>query len=408
MKFINMGEIFAWDRMLNVPCERAPLLEKELDTSLLEPYDLLFARQSLVLSGAGKCSIFLGDNEKVSFESHLIRVRLNQKLALPEFYYYLFMSPLGRGIIYSITEQGAGAAGIRGSDLSELSVPCPSIPEQKNIANLLSSVDDKIALNRQQNATLEAMAQALFRSWFVDFDPVLDKALAAGHPIPPPLQAKAQRRLELGDRRKPLPAKVAALFPDRFVYHEEVGWVPEGWAVLALEKVAKVKYGKDHKKLDDGDIPVFGSGGIMRYANQALYTKESILIPRKGSLNNIFYIDEAFWSVDTMFYTEISADFSAKYLFQVLKRYDFVAMNVGSAVPSMTTKVLNSLQVLNPGKQLLLCFDHQAQGFQYKTELNKTEVDGLINLRDTLLPKLISGELRVEPGGNGSFLRVNG
>ena len=89
-KFINMGEIFAYDRMLNIPCDRAPLTDKEEENSLVEAGDLLFARQSLVLAGAGKCSIFLGDDESVAYESHLIRVRLDKSKIDPEFIYYFF------------------------------------------------------------------------------------------------------------------------------------------------------------------------------------------------------------------------------------------------------------------------------------------------------------------------------
>lgn len=81
--------------------------------------------------------------------------------------------------------------------------------------------------------------------------------------------------------------------------------MPEGWKVGKLSDLITVKYGKDHKKLDDGKYPVYGSGGIMRYVDNFLYDKESVLIPRKGTLNNVFYINEPFWSVDTMFYTEM-------------------------------------------------------------------------------------------------------
>lgn len=126
-KFINMGEIFAFDRMLNIPCDRVPLSEKEKKTSLLKSGDLLFARQSLVLSGAGKCSIFLGDVEPVAFESHLIRIRLNNEKAISEYLFYYFNSPQGRANIWTIVEQGAGQAGIRGSDLGLLNIPVPSI-----------------------------------------------------------------------------------------------------------------------------------------------------------------------------------------------------------------------------------------------------------------------------------------
>ena len=105
--------------------------------------------------------------------------------------------------------------------------------EQKAIAHILGTLDDKIELNRQMNATLEAMAQALFKSWFVDFDPVIDNALAAGNSIPEPLQAKAEVRAALGDQRKPLPEAIQKQFPSRFVFSEEMGWIPEGWEVNA-------------------------------------------------------------------------------------------------------------------------------------------------------------------------------
>ncbi len=143
-KFINMGEIFAFGRMQNIPCDRVPVTEKELESSLLEMGDLLFARQSLVLSGAGKCSIFLGDEEPVVFESHLIRVRPDVNIINPEYLFYYFNSPIGRSEIWSITEQGAGQAGIRGSDLGNVNVTFPRKDTQRRIVGILSALDDKI------------------------------------------------------------------------------------------------------------------------------------------------------------------------------------------------------------------------------------------------------------------------
>jgi type I restriction enzyme S subunit len=107
VKMVNMGEIFAYDRIPDIHMDRVPLSEKEAETYLLQAGDLLFARQSLVLSGAGKCSAFLGASEPVTFESHLIRARLDSKLADPMFYYYFFTSPIGRNAIESIVEQVA-------------------------------------------------------------------------------------------------------------------------------------------------------------------------------------------------------------------------------------------------------------------------------------------------------------
>jgi restriction endonuclease S subunit len=177
-KMVNMGELFKYSRMKNIPMDRVPLNEKEYLSSMVVAGDLLFARQSLVLEGAGQCSIFIEDAEEVCFESHLIRCRLNKKIANPLFYYYFFSSKLGKQVINAIVEQGAGAAGIRGSDLSKVLVPDIDIVTQNNVVRVVDNIDSKIELNRQINQTLESMAQAIFQSWFVDFDPVKAKIAA--------------------------------------------------------------------------------------------------------------------------------------------------------------------------------------------------------------------------------------
>ncbi|MDO4564665.1 MAG: restriction endonuclease subunit S, partial [Clostridia bacterium] len=116
-----------------------------------------------------------------------------------------------------------------------------------------------------------------------------------------------------------------------------------------LSDVCTIKYGKDHKRLADGNIPVYGSGGIMRYADTALYNKKSVLIPRKGTLDNLFFVNEPFWTVDTLFYTEIDETKTVpEFLFYFLKTIDLVGMNVGTAVPSLTTAVLNEIEVTLP------------------------------------------------------------
>ena len=121
------------------------------------------------------------------------------------------------------------------------------------------------------------------------------------------------------------------------------------WKEVKLKQVLEVKYGKDHKKLADGNVPVYGSGGIMRWANQSIYNEETILIPRKGTLSNIMYVSGPFWSVDTMFYTKLDKNMVVpKYLFYQLTEIDFANMNVGSAVPSMTVEILNDIDILLP------------------------------------------------------------
>lgn len=121
------------------------------------------------------------------------------------------------------------------------------------------------------------------------------------------------------------------------------------WKKESLGNVLEVKYGKDHKTLKEGDIPCYGSGGLMRYVNEQLYDKESILIPRKGSLNNIMYQDKPFWTVDTMFWSKIDEEKAIpKFLFYQLTLIDYTNLNVGSAVPSLTIPVINEIQINLP------------------------------------------------------------
>jgi len=121
------------------------------------------------------------------------------------------------------------------------------------------------------------------------------------------------------------------------------------WKEVKLGDVLEIKYGKDHKQLNDGNIPAYGSGGLMRYVEKALYDKKSILIPRKGSLNNILYKEEPFWTVDTMFWTKINEQkVHPKFLFYQLTTVDYTNLNVGSAVPSLTVPVIEAIDIELP------------------------------------------------------------
>ena len=113
-----------------------------------------------------------------------------------------------------------------------------------------------------------------------------------------------------------------------------------------LSELLELKYGKDHKTLGNGTIPCYGSGGVIRYVNNSLYEKESILIPRKGSLNNLFFINKPFWTVDTLFWSIINEKIVLpRYLFYKLKNLNLSSFNEGSAVPSLTTKTLNKISI---------------------------------------------------------------
>ena len=133
----------------------------------------------------------------------------------------------------------------------------------------------------------------------------------------------------------------------------------------------------------------------MRYVERPLYTQESVLIPRKGTLNNVIYVNEPFWSVDTMFYTEMKEPNIAKFVFHFVKSKDLASMNAGSAVPSMTTDILNALELPSPDSQTLERFEQSVNPMYRMIQANNRESIKLGQLRDSILPKLMSGEIDV-------------
>ena len=121
------------------------------------------------------------------------------------------------------------------------------------------------------------------------------------------------------------------------------------WKKTYLRDLIVIKNGKDHKKLKNGQYPVYGSGGIMRYADSYLYDQESVLLPRKGTLNNIQFVTEPFWTVDTCYYTVVNRDKVLPYfLYCCLCKMDIQSLNTGSAVPSMTFEKYYSIEVPIP------------------------------------------------------------
>lgn len=252
-------------------------------------------------------------------------------------------------------QSGAAQPQLPISTLQKMKVIKPDIAAQRRIASILSSLDRKIELNNKINADLEEMAQAIFKNWFVDFEP----------------------------------------FKDGKFVDSELGMIPEGWKVGCLGDLITIKYGKDHKKLDDGTFPVYGSGGFMRFVNSWLYNGESVLIPRKGTLDNIMYVCEKFWTVDTMFFSVPKMDYVMKYVYNYIKRFDFSKMNEGTSVPSNTAARLNKMQILIPTHEVLEMYDETLCPIYNKRKMNDKESRTLSLLRDTLLPRLMSGELEV-------------
>ena len=176
----------------------------------------------------------------------------------------------------------------------------------------------------------------------------------------------------------------------------------EEWKQYKLGELLTLKYGKDHKFLKEGDIPVYGSGGIMRYANNSLSIGPSILIPRKGSLNNIIFVNKAFWTVDTMFWSIINDIIvNPQYLYYYLKQIDFPSLNVGSAVPSLTVSVIENIDVTLPNLQTQNKIAEILLSLESKIELNRRINDNLEQQAQALFK---SWFVDFEPFKKGKFI----
>lgn len=324
--------------------------QKVIQRSKVEQYDVLFSMIGTIGNTLRVTS------SKIEFAVKNMGIfkfggnNLNSK-----WFYYWLKSPKAKEYIKSRLS-GSTQSYLTLNSLRDFPVLCPDNKTKKDIISILSSLDEKIELNRRINENLEQQAQALFKSWFVDFEPFKD---------------------------------------GKFVDSEQ-GMIPEGWKVGNLEELVEVKYGKDHKKLAPGTIPVYGSGGIMRYVDQYLYNKESVLIPRKGSLNNVMYINRPFWTVDTMFYTRMKIEGIAKFIYLFMSPKDLLSMNSGSAVPSMTVDILNKIQIITPPINIIQKFECIMKPIFTKMDLCSYENQKLSQLRDTLLPRLMSGKLEIK------------
>ena len=250
--------------------------------------------------------------------------------------------------------------------IGNIPVLLPSIEEQHIIGNVLADIDRKIELNKQINDNLEAMAKQLYDYWFVQFD------------FP-------------NEEGKPYKSNGGAMVWNEKLKRE----IPQGWDFCFLENLLTIRNGRDHKHLADGIYPVYGSGGEMRKVSEYLYDGESVLMPRKGSLNNIMYVNEAFWTVDTMFYSEMKLSNCAKYIYYTIKDIDFTRWDSGTGVPSMTSSTLYSIKLVKPQNETLKKFDEMISPlFEHMKQISEQNVV-LTKQRDELLPLLMNGQATV-------------
>lgn len=375
-KMINMGELFANDRIYDISMELVPLKESEKITAKVEYDDLLFARQSLVLEGAGKCSIIMDVSPLTVFESHLIRVRLDKAKALPLFYYYYFKSPLSP--IKAIVSQCA-QAGIRGSDLQELQVIFPPLEKQRKIASILSAYDDLIENNQKQIKLLEEVAQRLYKEWFVDL---------------------------------------------RFPGYENtpiVDGVPQGWKKGQACDFYEITIGKTPPRAEkqwftnDGhgvpwvsisdmgntDAYIFTSSedlteDAVKVHSVKIVPQGTVLLSFKLTVGRVTITGTEMCTNEAIAHFRMSDEYLREYTYFYLKNYNYDSLGSTSSISkAVNSKIIKAMPYILPSKKVLIDFSELVNPYLEQIKYKQKQNVQLTEARDRLLPKLMSGELEV-------------
>ncbi|WP_203461853.1 restriction endonuclease subunit S [Enterobacter cloacae] len=351
--------------------------------------------------------------------------RVNQHVAIirpkndafdPRFLRYFLSSPHQQALLLTLASAGATRNALTKGMIEELQVPKPHVHTQISIANVLESFDKKIESNNKINQTLGKMSQTLFKSWFVDFDPVIDNALDAGNSIPEALQSRAELRQKVRNSTdfKPLPANIRALFPAEFE-ETELGWIPKDWSIENFSEIAQLV--KENVKSED-------TSTYVHYVGLEHLERKHIFITNYGNGSDVSSNKTAFSKDDLLFgklrpyfhkvaITPFSGICSTDILvFRAKKKYykslmamyaftdEFVAYanlrSTGTRMPRAEAKDLLKYKIVLPNENILEKFELLLNDYWSKGQLNNNESKQLTVLRDTLLPKLISGELSLE------------
>lgn len=395
---INMGELFSYDIIDEIPMERVCLSEKEQSKYLVEKGDLLFARQSLVAAGAGKCSIVNNIIEPTTFESHLIRVRLDKTKCIPLYYYYLFKLP--DNPIKAIVNQCA-QAGIRGSELQRIKVPLPSLSAQRRIASTLFAFDNLIDNNNRRIRLLEQMAENLYKEWFVRFRfPGHEKAEFEHSKLGK--LPSSFRVANMGDvfadyigggwgnddmsEDYPVEASVirGADFPK--VWHYDVSSCPRRY-----HKASNYK----SRQLKDGDIVMEISGGTSEQpvGRTVLVTQDMINRFKDGKV-----ICASFCKMIRLKKEIVSPYFFyywMHYLYdtRIIDRFQLQSTGI---INFKFESFLRKGDVMIPPKKIQEAFDKQVVPVFKEMNQLAIQIENLSHQRDLLLPRLMSGKLEVK------------
>ena len=250
--------------------------------------------------------------------------------------------------------------------ISNTEISLPPLPVQQSIAQILSSLDDKIELLREQNKTLETLAKTLFKRWFVDFEfPNEDGK---------PYKSSGGKMVE-----------------------SELGLIPEGWRVGKLEEVVGISTGKgiSQEEIVSGQYKVIGANGVIGSTNKYLKDTPLILTGRVGTLGVVSISRGKVWISDNVLICEPVNDYYLYYVYFKMERINFQSLNRGSTQPLLTQTDLKNIATILPPVQLMSIWDDAIKDLMTKAYINESEIGTLIFSRNTLLPKLMAGEFEI-------------
>ncbi len=372
--FLSFKEVFHNSAVPKQLSELVNSTSQERERCSVIRGDVFLTRTSETMDELGMSSVALSDIPDATFNGFTKRLRPKhgQRVA-PEFARYYFRSPEFRKGVTAMASMSTRAS-LNNEMLSRLFMVLPSYAEQERIGQALGGLDDRITLLRETNKTLESIAQTIFKSWFVDFDPV---------------RAKMDGRQPEG-----MDKQTASLFPDSFE-ESELGSVPRGWLPIRLDSFLELAYGKALKadNRNAGAVPVYGSGGVTGWHDSALCTSPSIIVGRKGTVGSLYWESRPFFPIDTVFY--VKAKRPLTYCYQLLKTLGLHTMNTDAAVPGLNRENVYRLKVPDIPSTALKAFDATANVLRQSVDHNERRAQTLSSIRDALLPRLISGQLRL-------------
>ena len=274
----------------------------------------------------------------------------------------------------ALVNKGTGSVftNLKTETIKQHEVAIPPLSEQRAIAHILGTLDDKIELNRRINETLEAMARAIFKDWFVDFGPV---------------------RAKMKGRKPYLAPEIWDLFPNAL----SDGDKPVGWKICRLEDCLELAYGKSlpQKQRKSGPVAVYGSGGLTGRHDTALIGGPAVIVGRKGTVGSLYWEDDPVFPIDTVFYV-VPRISSLLFSYHLLASQPLRDMNTDAAVPGLNRSNAYRLEFPNPGVEIISAFDEVTESIWKRRSRNLKETKDLIQVRDLLLPKLVPGKVRIK------------